>query len=248
MFASGFAPVKVLASPVVTAPPVNRSSGGPRVKALQQAVKVNLAKRGFKDWSKGIIVDGKPGPMTFKMARLNASMRGLSKAQVKKIGRGTITHHAELLLLGEKTRSRTMKRREKERAPIFKKIRHELEHPPGGDGVVTFDGKPCAKEIAYWLQKAREHGGWAGELVSGFRTPEHSEAICFGMCGAPSCSGTCAGRATNHACPPSGTCKKGEGAADCSDYTNLARVLREIGAPIFNDLPNDPVHFSFTGH
>lgn len=227
---------------------MTQDSGGRRVKSLQKAVKDNLRQRGFDQWADGIIVDGRPGPMTFKMARLNGSMRGLSKTQLRKIGRGSITRHAELILLGEKKRTPSMKKRERERAPTFAHILDELNHPPRGDGIVTFDGKPCAKEIAYWLQKARDTGRWHGELVSGVRTPQHSEELCFGMCGAPSCPGTCAGRSSNHCCPPSFKCKEGEGAADCSDYINLAVVLRDIGAPIFNNLPADRVHFSFSGN
>lgn len=229
------------------AAPVTHDSGGRRVKALQKAVKANLNKRGFHQWADGIIIDGKPGPMTFKMARLNGSMRGLSKTQLRKIARGTITRHAELILLGEKPRTAAMKKRERERDPTFERILKELNNPPRGDGIVTFDGKPCAAEIAFWLGKARENG-WGGVLVSGVRSPEHSEDLCFGMCGAPSCPGTCAGKSSNHCCPPSFKCKKGEGAADCSDYINLAIILRRIGAPIFNDLPADRVHFSFSGH
>jgi hypothetical protein len=230
----------------VPAPSFTKSSRGPRVKKLQKAIKENLKHRGFDQWADGIIVDGVPGPMTFKMARLNGSMRGLSKQQLRKIARGTLTRHAELILLGEKKRSRAMRKREKKRAHRFKRILHELNNPPRGDGIVTFDGKPCAKEIAFWLQKARDNG-WGGELVSGVRSPEHSEDLCFGMCGAPSCPGTCAGRSSNHCCPPSFKCKEGEGAADCSDYLNLAVILRRIGAPIFNALPQDRVHFSYTG-
>ena len=110
------------------------------------------------------------------------------------------------------------------------------------DGVVTFDGKPVAAWIAKWLAKSREHG-WKGVVTSGYRTPEYSESLCQNMCGQPSCPGTCAGRTSNH----SGK-EYPAGAVDVTDYTNFERIQFEIGSPLRNDLPYDPVHFSTNGH
>lgn len=114
-------------------------------------------------------------------------------------------------------------------------------NPKGGE-IVSFDGKACVEWIAYWLQKSRDHG-WDGYLVSGYRTPEYSQQLCYQICGAPSCPGRCAGTSSNH-------CKKGylQGAVDVSDYTNFERIQFAIGSPLRNDLPIDPVHFSATGH
>lgn len=112
----------------------------------------------------------------------------------------------------------------------------------GSTSIVTFDGKPVVEDLAYWLDLARKHG-WRGYMTSGYRSPEYSESLCYGMCGAPSCPGRCAGRASNHA--------KREypgPAADCTDYTNLERILAALGSPYWNDLPIDPVHFSRSGH
>lgn len=113
---------------------------------------------------------------------------------------------------------------------------------PKGGGIVTFDGKPCVEWIAYWLQKSR-NAGWGGTLVSGYRTPEYSQQLCYQICGAPSCPGRCAGTSSNHT-------KQGYlgGAVDVSDYTNFEAIQYRIGSPLRNDLPVDPVHFSATGH
>lgn len=110
------------------------------------------------------------------------------------------------------------------------------------DGLTTFDGVTVASWIAGWLKKSREHG-WKGTVTSGYRTPEYSESLCYNMCGHPSCPGTCAGRSSNH----SGK-DYPAGAVDVSDYTNFERIQFEIGSPLRNDLPYDPVHFSTNGH
>lgn len=126
-----------------------------------------------------------------------------------------------------------------------RKIRWIKNHPQQevGDGKLDwFDGKQCADGWGYWLKKARENG-WNGYLVSGWRSPEFSTSLCWGMCNAPTCSGMCAGAGSNHS---KYTFAEG-GAVDVSDYYTFAAVLREIGCPAFNDLPNDRVHFSITG-
>lgn len=229
--------------------PITKRSRGPRVEKLQHEVKITLVGHGFDKWAAGIIVDGVPGPLTLKMARLAGSMQGLSKAQLKKIGDGTITRHAELILLHDKERSPEMKRRARKRDTHFDKLRHELLHPPVHEGVVTFDGHSCPGWIAEWMQRARDDGRWHGVLVSGYRTPAYSESLCYAICGAPSCSGTCAGRSSNHACPPTATCVKYEGAVDVSDYAAFGVAMAHYGSPLHNSLGSrDPVHFSYAGN
>lgn len=229
-------------------PPITRQTRQPRIEKLQRSVRQTLTKKGFGKWADGIIVDGKLGPLTLKMTRLTGSMLGMSARQLRKITDGEISHYAEMVIEHDRSRTPAMKFRAKRRAKHFARMRHELNHPPTHEGVVTFDGHPCAGWIADCLQKARDHG-WGGVLVSGFRTPEYSESLCFAMCGAPSCPGRCAGRATNHACPSSYTCKKYEGAADVSDYIRFGQVCRELGLPLQNALPStDPVHYSNSGH
>lgn len=235
--------------------PITKTSGGPRIKRLQKAVKAKLKKRGFDWWARAIIVDGKPGPMTFKMAGHLASMQGLSDAQVKTIRTGRITPHAENVLTGESERTAVMKKREQKRAAGWKKFRHEHLHPPlDRDGISEWQGvfvpswlvgkaKGPDGKIVHWLDKIVAHG-WRGSIASGVRTAAHSEELCFQICGAPSCSGTCAGRSSNHVVEgPSDW-----GALDVSDYDTFGRVCREIGCPLRNDLPADPVHYSPSGH
>jgi exonuclease VII large subunit len=153
------------------------------------------------------------------------------------------------------------------RKHLNKKIRHkanELQEiredkedrgpvgDPDGDGWASFDGKMVAAWMvgaeAYngktvnWLQRIRD-AGWGGYIVSGGRTPEYSESLCYNMCDAPQCPGTCAGRASEHA-----QNAPGRGAIDVSDYYTFERIAHMIGCPLWNDLPNDPVHFSVSGH
>lgn len=115
-------------------------------------------------------------------------------------------------------------------------------------GVTTFDGIPVAKWLVPYLKWARANG-WKGRLVSGWRSPAYSESLCYRMCGAPRCPGTCAGRSTNHsgsAPPPAHP----SGALDVSDYYNFANVIARcpLRPRIFNALPRDRVHFSATGN
>jgi hypothetical protein len=111
-------------------------------------------------------------------------------------------------------------------------------------GVATFDGRPVAAWLKPYLDWARQNG-WKGTLNSGFRDPAYSEKLCISMCGAPSCPGRCAGRASNHA-----GSSNPAGAIDVSDYVTFGRLMR--GCPysprIFNALgAQDPVHFSASG-
>jgi hypothetical protein len=112
------------------------------------------------------------------------------------------------------------------------------------NGVATFDGRPVAAWLKPYLVWARENG-WKGTLNSGFRDPVYSEKLCISMCGAPSCPGRCAGRASNHAgnSNPSG-------AIDVSDYATFGQLMRRCpySPRIFNALgAQDPVHFSASG-
>jgi peptidoglycan hydrolase-like protein with peptidoglycan-binding domain len=112
------------------------------------------------------------------------------------------------------------------------------------NGVATFDGRPVAAWLKPYLDWARQNG-WKGTLNSGFRDPVYSEKLCMSMCGAPSCPGKCAGRASNHAgnSNPSG-------AIDVSDYVTFGQLMRRCpySPRIFNALgAQDPVHFSASG-
>ncbi len=121
---------------------------------------------------------------------------------------------------------------------------HERAQRPVAAGATTFDGRPVAKWMKPYLDFARENG-WTGTLNSGFRDPDESEELCFQICGAPSCKGLCAGKSSNH----SGKTKP-QGALDVSDFQRFGELMKAcpIEPRIFNDLPNDLVHFSATGH
>jgi hypothetical protein len=111
-------------------------------------------------------------------------------------------------------------------------------------GVTTFDGRPVAAWMKPYLDFARENG-WRGTLTSGFRDPAHSEQLCLQMCGAPSCPGRCAGRASNHA----GSTKP-RGALDVSDFARFGQLMQRcpLQPRLFNALgAQDPVHFSVSG-
>jgi hypothetical protein len=112
-------------------------------------------------------------------------------------------------------------------------------------GVARFDGVPCAAWMVPYMEWARSHG-WRGRLVSGWRDPVYSESLCFRICGRPRCSGTCAGRSSNH----SGSVRP-RGALDVSDYARFGQLMRQCphSPRIFNALGvRDPVHFSASGN
>lgn len=238
-----------------TPTPITRESRGTRVEKFQKGIRKTLKGHGFDVWAKAVIVDGKPGPMTFKMARLAGSMQGLSEAQLRHIREGKVLRHAEEILTHQKERSADMKRRAKKRDERFDKIRHHILHPPDDpDHISTFEGVPVAAWMVGkdagpdgshvdWLQKIRD-AGWHGVVVSGARTAAHSEELCFAMCGAPSCPGQCAGRSSNHVVDAGYP----DGAVDVSEYTTFGQKAREVRAPLINDLPIDPVHYSPSGH
>jgi len=125
---------------------------------------------------------------------------------------------------------------------------HQEPEQPSGIGTTTIDGKLVPNWMAPYVLQIRKRGRWTGIVVSGFRTPEYSTQLCLNMCGAPTCPGRCAGRYSNHACPPSGKCATYEGAIDVSDYITFAQEAAAVGAPFHNALPFDRVHFSRSGN
>lgn len=124
---------------------------------------------------------------------------------------------------------------------------HKDPDPPPTQGVSTPSapwnpyGRPIANWIIPWLQKSWD-AGWRGAVNSGYRSPEYSQQLCYGICGAPSCPGTCAGTSSNHT-----RYVEPEGAVDVSDYGTFKSVQFKIGSPLRNALPADPVHFSSSG-
>ena len=111
-------------------------------------------------------------------------------------------------------------------------------------GVAKFDDKPVASWLAPHLDWARRHG-WTGTVISGYRTPEHSEAVCREKCGSPTCPGTCAGRGSNH----SGKVQP-SGALDVTEHEQFAELMTTCphSPRILNLLGSkDPNHFSASG-
>lgn len=143
-----------------------------------------------------------------------------------------------------------------ERKRVKKKIQWLEDHPDpvaAPDGTSTWRGfkvaawmvgaakGPDGKKVN-WLQRS-VNKGWDGELSSGYRSPAYSESLCRAMCGAPSCPGRCAGRSSNH----SQTGPPNWGAVDVKEYGLFGSIQKQIGSPLHNDLPADPVHYSYTG-
>ncbi len=144
----------------------------------------------------------------------------------------------------------------KRKRRIYKKIHDEPDKPTPNNGVgfTTIDGRQVPNWMAPIVLKVRSEGRWHGYIVSGYRTPEYSRQLCYGMCGAPSCPGRCAGTSSNHCCPPSFTGRPYEGAIDVSDYSTFRSELQRLGlwgqytaGKLYNALPIDLVHFSYSG-
>lgn len=216
---------------------------GARVKKLQVAVNKILVARDFG--FRRIKADEILGDDTIKAARLGAWLIGLSHGDLKRIEGGAVTDRTFAFLVRAEPATSHMKERSRERRPMARKLIHlhrRRARKPAARGVATFDGVPVASWMVKWLKKSRD-AGWQGQLVSGFRSPEHSEAVCRAICGQPSCPGRCAGRASRHVglIFPAG-------AIDVSFSSQFGEIQRKIGSPLRNDLPNDPVHFSTTGH
>lgn len=133
---------------------------------------------------------------------------------------------------------------------LIKRAENKLEwlrkHPPtldpDGDGLIVVDGRQIAEEVGKEILRIRSYGVWGGYVVSGYRTPAYSQSLCYGMCGAPTCPGRCAGVNTNHA-------RKGgrNGAGDLTDYLTFRSECWSHGSWLQNSLPRDLVHFSDSG-
>jgi hypothetical protein len=222
---------------------VRMGDQGAAVKKLQIQVNKTFANRSFP-WRK-IKTDGIFGEDTQKAARFAGWLMGFARPQLKKIDEGEISAWAYKILVRQNKPSDSIKERDLKRRPVAKKLRFLHEHRARKlrkRGVGTFDDVPVAAWMVKFLKKSRANG-WQGELVSGFRSPEHSEQLCQDMCGQPTCPGRCAGRGSRHVglIHPAG-------AIDITDTDRFAEIQPKIGSPLHNDLPNDPVHFSVTGH
>lgn len=123
---------------------------------------------------------------------------------------------------------------------------------PSPTGTTVIDGHPVVKWIAVQVLAARKHG-WTGKVRSGWRSDAEQAQACIEVCGNPQgCPGKCAKPGTsNHR----GKTFPG-GAVDVDDPAGFAAALVRARAAgdlgpypmIRNALPQDPVHFSLTGH
>jgi hypothetical protein len=190
-----------------------------------------------------IKVDGDLGPGTkgrIKTAKYYLGYKRPVNDEINHDFWSTLNHPRKASPFNSKARRElAVERRKEGRA----KWADNKAHASSASGVSTFDGKPVATWLRPYLVWARAHG-WKGTLNSGWRDPVYSESLCRAMCGAPSCPGRCAGRASNH----SGSVKP-RGALDVSDYWRFGQLMRQCpySPRIFNALPRDLVHYSASG-
>lgn len=122
--------------------------------------------------------------------------------------------------------------------------RYEQQHNEQTSGVTTVDGKPVASWIARYVLAVRAAGRWHGIVNSGYRDPAYSESLCIGICGQPTCPGTCAGRGSSHS-----QLNAPAGAVDVSDPGTFGAECARLGIPLRNTLaPADPWHYSTAGN
>lgn len=128
--------------------------------------------------------------------------------------------------------------RREERQRIRRIRRQQQNDDP--NGLEYFDGKPVAAWYKPILVEKRNNGSWSGYLLSGYRTPEYSEQLCYQICGQPFCPGRCAGRSSKHS-----QLGYHEGAIDTTDPYRLRASTNGV---LKNFLPNDPNHSSYQGN
>lgn len=194
---------------------------------------------------KPLKVDGEPGPATRKRIKnvkwwIGYFHRKKRTGAWTRLFQNQLTHpHSERFL-----NRKQQKRGRHRRVEHYEWWKHHQQHAADGK-LDRFEGVVCGDGWAQKCEFARKHG-WVGHITSGYRDPAYSESLCYRICGAPSCSGTCAGRSSNHSKPSVAA----GSAIDVSDYYNFGRIMARSDCPgprVFNALPRDPVHFSITG-
>lgn len=139
-------------------------------------------------------------------------------------------------------RIRALRKERSKKNAVARALRHRRSAGRSENGLQLwwFDGRKVTTEAYERLKFARAHG-WTGYLTSGHREPSYSRGLCYAMCGAPSCSGRCAGVASNHV----------RNAIDVTKPWEFDRAMKHPNAPRprwFNALGwRDPVHFSPNG-
>lgn len=128
-----------------------------------------------------------------------------------------------------------------------RKAKNEAKKNPynkHGGGIVPFDSTVdgVVEWIAWEITEARLNG-YTGYAFSGWRSPEKSEGLCYQICGAPSCPGRCAGKASRHAQKGDG-----EGAVDLTNPDQFEQIAYRLGLRLHNNLPSDLPHMSAYGN
>lgn len=230
---------------------LRRGAHGDEVKALQRGIARTLRAWDLK-W-RAPSDDGSLGPATIRAALMASFVMGMSADARAQIRKGLFTAYAQEVLRHKRRRTPAMIARSLGRRPKIRRLR--ARHLHSGAELGFWDGRQVAGwmvgtrpgptgQARNWLADIRATGHWAGHLYSGYRTPEESEAACYAICGAPFCSGLCAGRSSNH----SQTGPPLWGAIDVVDPEGFQRGADQIGAPFKNTLPRDPNHRSYTGN
>lgn len=214
-----------------------------QIVRVQKQLNEFIRHTGLKGYAP-LIVDGKLGKHTKDRIRIAKFFLGYLGKRDTRVNRRFMRRleHPNWIVLSTPARVLRGRKRRKAHNIAWAKNRSNL---PGHVG--TFDGIPVAAYFIPILEWCRAHD-WRGRLVSGYRTPEYSEHLCYQMCGAPRCPGRCAGRYTNHA--GLDYRKSPTGAVDVSDYVNFGRIVRNcpLSPHIYNALPDDLVHFSVHGN
>ncbi len=228
---------------------------GPDVKELQQGLRHVFDH--FKiDWP--VHVDGVYGHHSRKAALVAQYVSGISKKSRHLTRTAGLPQIAQQQIRGsEPIRFGAIRRRHREKQ--IKHLRKASHRPeaggPAGAALGNWDGRQVAGwmvgtragpdgKTVNWLQRIEDTGHWAGGLYSGYRTPAESVAACYAICGAASCSGLCAGTASNH----DDTGPPHWGAIDVVNPSGFEAGVREVGAPFANLLPADPNHHSPSGY
>lgn len=199
-----------------------------------------------------LIVDGKIGQMTDQRVRRAKFYLGYTKKTAPSTRHPGAAFLKRLAHPNQKVGGATdasIKRGQERRIHQRKLAKAQEARLANAKGFGTFEGHTVPAWMVPILKKTRAYDGplgkWQGGVVSGVRTPEYSEHLCYSRCGHPTCPGTCAGRGSNHNMEKSQG--KPHGALDVSDYIRFGKIQQAIGSPLINRLPNDRVHYSVSG-
>jgi len=225
------------------APVPARPQPRPKIGVRKLQAALNKFAQKYLHGMAPIAVDGKKGPETRHRIRDIKFYLGYGKGKnsavvdrdfLKRLRRPGSPRYSNPAML-----SRAHARRRKQKKLSAHSLGQRI-------GTTVIDTYPVANWIAVQVLWAREHGGWTGKVLSGYRSPEHSEQVCLQQFHRTSVPGKCAGRKSNHVglVPPFG-------AVDVSNPEQFAAAMRHSPhtPTLCNALPaTDPRHFSHTGH